>query len=309
MLIQRLFDKTHSVASLAERALVAGVPGSNGGAAREAGAPRPDLSDVALGGGGESSAGLRREDGTEPPRVLSLWQEVDDTTPMLSRGEDSRAAEEYRILRTRILQHAAKPRVILLSSPGIGDGKTLTAVNLAATLSYKREGPVLLVDADLRRPRVHECLRISGTPGLAQVLSGALPATDAMVRFEELPALHVLPSGGPAEDPTELLDSAAARELFALLRQRFELVLVDSPPIGPLADYEELSMLCDATLLVARPDTTNRALLYESIRKVGKRLMGVVLNGVEDWFLWTQYKPEYYRHYHREPRHGPGDRG
>jgi polysaccharide biosynthesis transport protein len=168
---------------------------------------------------------------------------------------------------------------------------------------------VLLVDADLRRPRVHECLRISGTPGLAQVLSGALPATDAMVRFEELPALHVLPSGGPAEDPTELLDSAAARELFALLRQRFELVLVDSPPIGPLADYEELSMLCDATLLVARPDTTSRALLYESIQKVGRRLMGVVLNGVEDWFLWTQYKPEYYRHYHREPRHGPGDRG
>lgn len=281
MLIQTLFPTETHVASPVERRLEQSFVGEV-------------IGDAAKGSTGR-------------PHEVSLWRGIAEAAPLLSRGEDNRAAEEYRILRTRILQHPAKPRVILISSPGIGDGKTLTAVNLAATLSYKREGSVLLVDADLRRPRVDECLRIEGTPGLAQVLLGELPAADAIVHFKEMPTLHVLSSGGPADDPTELLDSAAARELFARLRQKFELILVDGPPIGPLADYEELSTLCDATLLVARPDTTSRALLRESLRKVGTRLMGVVLNGVEDWFLWTQYKPEYYRQYYRASRHGRGD--
>ncbi|MBN8730153.1 MAG: CpsD/CapB family tyrosine-protein kinase [Acidobacteria bacterium] len=281
MLIQTLFKPDGHVASPLERRLEE----SGGG--------------EVIGGAANGSAGR--------PSEVSMWRGTAEAAPLLSRSEDNRAAEEYRILRTRILQHPAKPRVILISSPGIGDGKTLTAVNLAATLSYKREGSVLLVDADLRRPRVNECLRIQGTPGLAQVLLGEVSAADAIVHFKEWPALHVLPSGGPADDPTELLGSAAARELFPRLRQKFGLILVDSPPIGPLADYEELSTLCDATLLVARPDTTSRALLRESLRKVGTRLLGVVLNGVEDWFLWTRYKPDYYRRYYRASRHDHGD--
>jgi Mrp family chromosome partitioning ATPase len=143
-----------------------------------------------------------------------------------------KAAEQYRIIRTKLVQHPASPRVIVISSVDSGDGKTVTSINLAATLALKSQVTVLLIDGDLRRGAIADLLGIPETPGLADVLGKTCSRADAIVQLEQFGNLHVLPAGTRLTNPTELLDSPQWQLLIQELRQDFEYIIVDSPPLN-----------------------------------------------------------------------------
>ena len=121
--------------------------------------------------------------------------------------------------------------MIVVSSAGPGDGKTVTAVNLAGALSLKADGDVLLIDADFRQSAVGTLLGLPGPAGLAQVLTGTRTLEGALIRAEQFPNLCILGAGNHPSNPSELLDSPGWRDLARTLRQMFRYVIVDSPPI------------------------------------------------------------------------------
>jgi capsular exopolysaccharide synthesis family protein len=234
-------------------------------------------------------------------RLVSL--RISDSRPLLSpKREDRRAAEQYRIIRTRIFHQVTGSTVTVVSSPGMGDGKTVTSVNFAAALAHKSEDRVILVDADLRLSKVHERLGIPKTPGLAEVLSGACTLEEAMLQVEQSPNFYVLPAGQAEANPTELLDSSNWRALLARLREEFRRTIIDSPPVEAVADYDLIAANCDGVVLVVRPDHTSRPLLARALTKVKGKLIGVLINDVEDWFLWKRGSPSY--HYYQNSSRG-----
>lgn len=214
-------------------------------------------------------------------------------------GSEPRAAEQYRIIRTRIVHDHRQPRILALSSPTPGDGKTVTTINIAASLALKSAVSVLLIDCDLRRSGIAATLGIAPEPGLAEVLGGTCPLRSAIVRIEELPGLHVLPAGATRANPTELLDSAAWKALCASAREDFHYVVLDSSPVGAVADYDLVQAAADGVIMVVRPDHTNRALSFKSLESIPKeKLLGVIVNCAKDWVLHrtsTYYQYSEYR--------------
>jgi capsular exopolysaccharide synthesis family protein len=205
------------------------------------------------------------------------------------------AAEQYRIIRTKILQHPLRPRVIVVSSPTSGDGKTITAINLAACLALNQSTSVLLIDGDLRRPMISNLLGIPAAPGLADVLAGRSNIAAAVIQADNLSNLKVLVAGEKKENPAELLDSLRFGALIEQLRRHYSFIIVDATPIGTVADYALVQSACDGVIMVVRQDHTGRAPMKEALRLVPKeKLLGVALNCVEDWFLWKTHGYGYY---------------
>lgn len=205
------------------------------------------------------------------------------------------AAEQYRMIRTKILHHHDKPKFVLVSSPATGDGKTVTSINLAAAFALKEDTRVLLVDGDLRRSRISEALGIPASPGLADLLSGRADIRSALVRAEQLPNLFLLPAGRPGARAAELLESARWHLFIQQVRTNFSTIICDGPPIATVADYELLELACDGVIVVARPDHTRRPLCMKALNTVNEaKLMGVVINGVENWPLWKAPEYSYY---------------
>jgi capsular exopolysaccharide synthesis family protein len=202
-------------------------------------------------------------------------------------GSDRRTAECYRILRTNIVHHPGRPKMVVISSAGSGDGKTTSAINIAGALALKQDIRVLLVDGDLRHGSIASRLGIEASPGLAEVLSGQCSLNEAIVQTANLPNLHVMVSGQTLANPAELLDSGAWRGLAQELRERFHFIVVDTTPIGAVADYDLIQVVCDGTVMVLRPDHTDRQACMKAIQSVPKeKLLGAVLNRADDWFLW-----------------------
>jgi protein-tyrosine kinase len=237
--------------------------------------------------------------------VRSLSMRISDSAPLLSsRREDRRAAEQYRVIRTKIFHQLSGSSITVISSPGVGDGKTVSAVNLAAALALKSEDKVILVDADLRLSKVHERLGIPKSPGLAEVLSGACTLEEAMLRVEQWPNFYILPAGEAQTNPTELIDSANWRALMARFRAEFRRTLVDSPPVEAVADYDLIAGSCDGVVLVVRPDHTSRPLLNSALAKVKGKLTGVLINDSLDWFLWKRPSSNYHYYQSGPPKEG-----
>ena len=224
-----------------------------------------------------------------PHRTVSL--RLPRNSPALPfDGDQWVVNEQYRILRTKLVQHPGQPRMILISSTGPADGKSITAINLAGVLSLKSEANVLLLDSDFRRSSIHNHLGTPKTPGLAEVLSGACALDDAIVAAAELPKLFILPAGKPEGNPAELLDSSRWTAVVAALRAQFKYIIVDSPPFAAVADYDLLQMAGDGVLLVVRPDQSNRDLCKKALETIPKeKLIGVVMNCVPQFFLTRQY--------------------
>lgn len=242
----------------------------------------------------ERPAVVRLPQHEEHPGRRSVSFRISDSSPLLSsRNEDRRAAEQYRIIRTKIFHQVQGASVTAISSPGMGDGKTITALNLAAALAMKSEDRVILVDADLRLSKVHERLGIARTPGLAEVLAGRCTLEEAVLHVEQLPNFQILTAGDAASNPTELLDSSNWRALIARLRGEFQRTIVDCPPVEVVADYDLIAGSCDGLVLVVRPDYTSRPLLTSALAKVKGKLTGVLINGAEDWFLWKRSSASY----------------
>jgi protein-tyrosine kinase len=211
-------------------------------------------------------------------------------------ASSSEAAEQYRILRTRILQHPKKPQFVLISSASAGDGKTTTAVNLAWALAVAGQGRVLLLEADLRRSSLRFQLGVPRSPGLAEVAAGECQLSDALIRLEQFPNLYVLVAGGVSVNAAELLNSRRWTELCTTIRKHFKFVIADSPPLGASADYELIQAVCDAVLLVARPDHTRRKLLLDALGMTGQsKLLGILLNSVPKWFMWKYQYHDFYK--------------
>lgn len=200
------------------------------------------------------------------------------------------ALEQFRILRTKLLQHAAAPRVILVASPCPEDGKSTTAINLAGMLAFRHR--TLLLDCDLRRSSIAANLGLGPQPGLYSALLGG-PLADAIVAPRTLPNLAILPAGTPTVHPTELIGLPAWHTLVTHLRTSFDYIICDSPPINALADFPLLEQLVDASLLVVRANHTDRLAMGTAIDSMDPaKFWGVVLNQSEDWFLWKS-NPHY----------------
>lgn len=205
----------------------------------------------------------------EPTRAEKAY--IDDRPSWL--------AECVRGIRTSLLLGTESPRVITITSPTAGDGKTTVAANLAASLAESGR-TTLIVDADLRRPRLHDVFEVSNSQGLVDLLEDSHGnALDLAFQVSEglwfLPA-GVAPFGGPG-----LLHEAATQGLFERLRSQFDVILVDAPPVLAVSDARALSSIADGTVLVVRAGVTEPGDAMEAktlLEEDGARLLGVVLN-------------------------------
>lgn len=202
-------------------------------------------------------------------------------------GKDAKhyATEAYRALRTRLmrLQVSKGIRSVAVSSATPGDGKTVTTLNLGLCYAQLHDTPVLLIDCDLRSRRLSQILGNPPAPGLAEVLSGEASYEEAVVATNN-PNLYVLSAGSMMVSAPELLSGNAWKELIAWCNESFRLVLIDTPPVRPLADFELITAACDAFLMVVRAHQTQREALQHLAGQIdSKKLAGVVLNSAETY--------------------------
>lgn len=206
--------------------------------------------------------------------------------PAISFGTDNSAiAEAFRKLRTNLQFLAVDdpPRVIVVTSSMPSEGKSTTAINIALALAEANHD-VVLVDGDMRRPKLNEYLDLVGSVGLSTVLSGRADLADVLQKTS-FPGLTVLTSGGTPPNPSELLGSMAAKNLLAELRSSFDYVIVDSSPLLAVTDAAILAAGSDGVLLIARYGQTRRNHLEhatENLDDVGARLLGAVLTMTPD---------------------------
>ena len=213
---------------------------------------------------------------------------------LLGNGSVPPPAEAYRTLRTALLlSRAISPRVILVSSATGAEGKTTTAVNMAAALATCG-AKVLLVDADLRQPRCHTALGLPPSPGLSDLLTGRVNTEPVQTNVENL---SLLPAGHPAANPTELLTSWLMCKLLQEARERFEFVVLDSPPVLAVSDGLLLANLADGVVFVAesgRSRQDDARLAIERVLQTGGVPVGVVLNrgrGDQGYYRYYQGAP------------------
>lgn len=198
------------------------------------------------------------------------------------------AAEQYRLLRSRIehLSHEKGVRTFIVTSPVVGEGKSMTTANLALSLSQSKDRRVALVDCDLRRPTLHRLFGMRMKEGFIDVLEERTPLETALIPMEHpllTPgALSFLPAGRANAASPEWLGSSKANKLITLLSERFDLVFFDTPPILPLADAAVLGGKVDGALLVLRAGSTPVETLTLAMQSVDlQNWVGVILNGVD----------------------------
>jgi polysaccharide biosynthesis transport protein len=222
-----------------------------------------------------------------PPRVTRGIRPGNDFETVTSRQKVSIAAEAFRSALTSILfigENGSRPRVIVFTSASPRDGKTSTVSNLAlATAEIRRK--VLVIDADLRRPRMHNIFDIPNDRGLSDVLRGELSEANlaGMVQETRVPGLHILPAGAPTQAAAHLLYSPNFGAMLAGFRAEYDMILIDTPPMLQMTDARVAGRLADAVVLVARSGKTTRdALLAARDRFVEDRIrvLGTILN---DW--------------------------
>lgn len=196
-----------------------------------------------------------------------------------SPNADHVLVEQFRQLAATLhqAQTANGVRVILTTSAEPSEGKSLTSINLALTLSESYKRSVLLIDADLRRPSLHDIAQVSNVSGLGETLKATGDYKLPIYRLSE--NLMLAPAGRPDPNPMGALTSPRMREMLAEAVTRFDWVLLDAPPIGPIADSSLLAPLSDATLLVVRAGRTHHASVQKAVDVIGRdHVLGVVLN-------------------------------
>jgi capsular exopolysaccharide synthesis family protein len=192
------------------------------------------------------------------------------------------SVEQYRRLAAALhqMQSDSGLKTLLIGSAAPGEGKTLTACNLALTLSESYRRHVLLIDGDLRMPSVHGVFGISNASGLSEELRGDRPV--AMQAQQLSPTLAVMPAGHPDSDPMGGLTSDRMQRLIRDGAARFDWVIIDTPPIGLLPDAGLLAAMVDAVLLVVRAGVTPYPMVQRALEAIGRsRVAGMVLNGVD----------------------------
>ncbi|GEM_PF-570161 len=232
--------------------------------------------------------------------ILSLRNATPDRRVVSYHFPNSLITEQYRMLRTNLTTQFVNfpAKVILISSSVRGEGKTVTATNLAYSLAELRDKKVALVDADLRRGKVGEYLGLGKDRlGLAELLSKDLSVKDVMVK-NSLPNLFIIPRGAVPKNPSELVGSHKFSTLMAELRNCFDYVIVDAPPIMSVADPSMLAREVDGLLMVVQSRGTPRNVVAQAnllFRQAGVKILGYVLTNVE--YQSADYRNYYYQYY------------
>ena len=216
------------------------------------------------------------------------------------------ASEAYKLLRTKLQFSFADDgdsRVIGLSSALSGEGKSLTAVNLAYTLS-QLDKKVLLIDCDMRRPTLADKLNIRKRPGLSGYLTGQHLLEETIqncgIKNEET-AFRVIPAGQNPPNPIELLSSEKMTRLLEHLRQQYDYVILDLPPVSEVSDAMAVAKATDGMLLVVRQNYCDRLVLRDAVRQfafIGTKILGVIYNCASE--NGGRYGKGYYRRYYRK---------
>jgi capsular exopolysaccharide synthesis family protein len=219
-------------------------------------------------------------------------------TGTVAARQQSPIGEQFRFLRGSLLLSSpgGPPRVVLVTSPEKGAGKTFVSCNLATSLADLGK-KVLLVDADLRDPRLHRVFRMNNRVGLSSVLTGQRDVDRGCVFRTDVANVFVLLSGPLSPSPAELLESGAMDEVLARCTDHFDFVLMDSAPLLPVIDTHLLTTRCDAALLVVRSGQTSRYAVKTSVdlvERVRGKLTNVILNDVN----LRDYSQQYYYSYH-----------
>jgi capsular exopolysaccharide synthesis family protein len=221
--------------------------------------------------------------------ALATKTVVDETMLPASR-------EQYRRLAAALhqAQRTNGFKVVMVASAVAGEGKTLTASNLAMTLSESYRRDVLLVDADLRRPSLHKVFQVAGEPGLSDGLVMTDEPKLPIHRISE--RLAVLPAGRPTSDPIGALTSERMRRLIDEAREVFDWVVIDTPPVGLLTDAALLTSMADGVILVVKAESTSNEMVQRAVEAIGReRVIGAVLNRATEQPNRSSY--DYYKYY------------
>jgi polysaccharide biosynthesis transport protein len=207
-------------------------------------------------------------------------------------------AEAYKHLRTSILLSTAgrPPKSLLVTSSVPAEGKTTTVINTATVLA-QTGAQVLVIDADMRRPRLHQVLDMDNEEGLSAILSSDLTEADVLSKIKKYrdTNIYLLSSGAIPPNPAELLGSSQMRELLAIVGENFNYIVIDSPPIASFTDGVLISALVDGVLLVVHGGKTSRQVVKRArqmLHEIGAKIIGVVLNKAE-----MRAGVDYYYHY------------
>lgn len=192
-------------------------------------------------------------------------------------------AEAYRTIRTAIFFGLPKgqAKTILITSPSPGDGKSTLASNLALTMAQAGQ-KTLILDADFRKPMQHNIFQTDNQRGLSHILAGSIPLDEA-IYTAPIDKLNILTCGADVPNPSEILNSDPFAEMLKELCSRYDRIIIDSPPVGPVADSQILAAICDITLLVLRAEKSTRKHSQharDSLLSVGGHLLGAVVNDV-----------------------------
>jgi capsular exopolysaccharide synthesis family protein len=226
-------------------------------------------------------------------------------TTALAMISDARSpiAESYRHLRTSLLLSSAgqPPRTILVTSSQPSEGKTTTAINTAFMLA-QTGAEVVIIDCDLRRPRLHAHFDVPNLKGLTNWLSGDTNIDGLLQTYQLHPNLKLLTSGPVPPNPAELLGSDEMRKLLTIMSERFAHIVIDTPPVISFTDASILSTMVDGVVLVVHGGRSSRAVVRrakQQLLDVGAHIFGVVLNNVK---LETQnyYYSGYYTSYYAD---------
>jgi capsular exopolysaccharide synthesis family protein len=231
-------------------------------------------------------------------RCPQLQWKPDEKTMLFFNGDDTaRGTEEFRTLRSR-LYHArekAPLKKILVTSALPKEGKSFTASNLAQVIVKQHGRRVLLIDADLRGPRLHIMLGTTSSPGLSEYLQGTSDEFSIMQRGP-MENLFLIPSGQQISDPSELVANGRLKLLMQRVESLFDWIIVDSPPAVPVSDASVLAKACDGVLMVVRSNSTPVDMARRAREEFSEQmLVGFVLNGTD--FESSTYSRYYYDAY------------
>jgi capsular exopolysaccharide synthesis family protein len=235
------------------------------------------------------------------PRFETHEEGKIDSDLMVLDNPKSPISEAYRGLRTGILFSTPdrSPKVILVTSATASEGKTITCANIALVMAYAGER-TLLVDLDMRRPRLHKSLNMKNDQGISNILVGD-GDWRSVVKEAKVPNLHFLSSGPIAPNPAELIASGKMKSLLEEWRESYDRIIIDSAPISAVTDPVLLSRLVDGTVIVTHAGITSRHIVASALRQIGDvqgRILGAVLNDIDTTHDNYYYHYHYYRHYY-----------
>jgi len=238
-----------------------------------------------------------------PIQAFSMEESLNEIPPELIsvHSPKSKVSEAYRGLRTSILLSSAdkKLRVIMIAGAGPLEGKTLTSANLAVTMAQSHQ-PVLLIDGDMRRPKLHRIFHTSHNRGLSSILAGTDKLENAIVETS-VEGLQFLPAGPVPPNPAELIGSNTMERFITRLKEKYKIIIIDTPPLTAVTDAVALSQFVDGVIVVTRTSTMPRQVVkacLEQLEAVNANTLGVVLNGVST--RKDRYHSPYYYSYYGE---------